>query len=123
MRKVFRQGRSLAITLPRRWNVPEILNVYLDKSYIVYSPLAGLESTYGLSRVDVVKRRVVRTGRDGKYMYYVITIPKSIALRLGITQGTVITVVKRIHYGEPVYIGLVGEDKLIKAISGYIKRF
>lgn len=120
VRKVFRHGKSLAITLPRRWSVPEILNVYLDKSYIVYSPLAGLDSMYGLFKVDTVKRRIVRTGRDGKYTYYVVTIPKSVTTRLGITQGTIITVIRRIHSGEPLYIGLVGEEKLVKALSDYI---
>jgi len=75
VRKVFVHGKSYTITLPKEWEVPEILNVYSNNIYFIYSPAKGLESVFKAQLTDQVKRRVGRTSR-GAYIYYLLTIPR-----------------------------------------------
>jgi len=103
IRKVFIHGKSHTITLPREWEVPEVLNVYANSTYFIYSPAKGLESVFKAELVTNVRRRTARTGGD-KYIYYLLTIPRSIVLKLGIKPGSQLFILRTSVFNIPTFI-------------------
>lgn len=82
VRRVFKHGKSYSITIPRKWDIPEVLNVYSNSNYIIYSPLKGLEEVFSAELVAQVKKRVAVSKR--KYIYYLPTIPTEVVERVGL---------------------------------------
>lgn len=122
VRKVFKHGKSLTFTLPRKWIVPEVLHVYSNGIYFVYSPIAGLETSYNVKRLGSVKRRIARVGASYRYFYYLLTLPKRLVEELGIKPGDYIIIVRRFDFGEPTYIGMTEEKPLIQLIDTLLKK-
>lgn len=89
VRKTYLHGRSMTFSLPGSWQVPKYLHVYTNSVYFVYSDLLGLEKEFNATLVTRVRRRdVVARG----HRYYLLTVPKQIALKMGIERGSPLVV-------------------------------
>lgn len=108
IRKVFKQGNSYTVTLPAEWEVPEILNVYTNNIYFIYTPVKGLKSVFKAELVAQVKRRVAVTSRG--YTYYLLTIPKNVVHRLRIKPGLQLFILKTTVFDLPAFICVTRED-------------
>jgi len=119
VRKVFKQGNSYTVTLPAEWEVPEILNVYTNDIYFIYTPAKGLKSIFKAELVAQVKRRVALTGKH--YTYYLLTIPKNVVLKLRVRPGLRLFILKTTIFDLPAFICVTKEDVYEKATLEIVK--
>jgi len=109
IRRVFKHGKSYTITLPKEWEVPEVLNVYTNDIYFIYSQAKGLESMFNVELVTHVRRRTAVTGMK-KYVYYLLTIPRKVVYRVGLKLGSQVFVLRTMMSSFPVFICVAKED-------------
>lgn len=120
VRKVYRHGKSLTFSLPGSWDVPDILHVYTNGIYIVYTPIRGLETYYKARYVRKLRRRVAvyRDILGRKRKYYLVTIPKTVAEGMGIRPGEIVFIVATMEYGVRTFI--VFTDAV--SVESYMKK-
>jgi len=106
IRRVYRRGNSLTFTLPGKWAVPEVLYVYVNENYLVYSQVRGLENEFRVKYVGKIKRRSVRYwSKGGVYReYYLITIPRGVCHMLGMREGMEVLVIEITEYEAKTYL-------------------
>jgi hypothetical protein len=117
VRKVFMHGKSLTFTLPKVWEIPEILNVYSNGIYFVYSQLSTLEGMLKARKIGQVRRR---TARSRKYTYYLLTIPRRLAYELKIRPGATLIILRVQDFDAPTFIGVVREKPVIQFIKSLV---
>jgi len=120
VRKVYKHGKSYTITLPKEWEVPEVLNVYANDIYFIYSPAKGLESVLKAELITHVKRRVATTGRK-RYVYYLLTIPRKVVYRVGLKLGSQVFVLRTTLFGLPAFICVTDENVYKEATMRIVK--
>jgi len=121
IRRVFKHGKSYTITLPKEWDVPEVLNVYTNDIYFIYSSAKGLESVFRAELVAHVRRRIARTGVK-KYVYYLLTIPRKVVYRVGLKLGSQIFVLRTTVSDLPAFICVAKEDVYRKFTMNIVSR-
>lgn len=119
VRRVFKHGKSYSITIPRKWDIPDVLNVYSNGDYIVYSPIKGLEGIFNVRFVTQVKKRAGISKR--KYRYYLLTIPVEVVERTKLPLGAEVLVLKTTVLNDIVLVCITKEDLYKHAILSLVK--
>ena len=105
VRRVYRRGKTLTLSLPRRWRVPDVLNVYASNrvGVVIYTSYKGLDSMLKVRYVATVRRS--RLWYGGSYVY-LVSIPAQVAKAVGISRGDEVLVISTAIADVPLIVCL-----------------
>lgn len=122
VRKVCRVGNSLMFSLPSYVPTPEVMYVYTNNIYMLYTTLANLDEEYTLELAGTSRsmKKRYRSKRGYRYLN-LISIPKDVSTKLRISPRMRIVVLYLQLYGEPAFLAVsnveVIEEMMLKLIQ------
>lgn len=93
VRKVYVRGKSLTFTIPEWLYVPELMYVYADRLYLIYSPVKGLEADFDVRVLGEVRRGTLKyvTKSGAVKKLYVLTIPSRAGILVKERSSVIVT--------------------------------